>query len=193
VRHVCIGIVTTFLSIPMLALVLLPTIPVGTALPVPHVRVRHAALQPFLREAIEKSATTRDMVATLDASDVIVYFELLPRMPASLPAGLTFAATGGRFRYLRIALNPTNTRRQMIAMIGHELQHAVEIANEPTIRSRRDLEKHYKRIGIAGSHDEMWDTEAARDAGRVVAREVKQSREMARSRGMSDRPMEQPF
>jgi hypothetical protein len=169
------GIVTPILSIPMLALTLLPTIPVGPALYVPHVRVRHAAVEPFLREAIEKSATTRAMVATLDASDVIVYFELLPGMPASLPAGLSFAATGGRFRYLRIALNPTNTRRQMIAMIGHELQHAVEIAAEPNIRSRRDLQKHYKRVGIAGSNDEMWDTEAARHAGRRVFNEVKQS------------------
>ena len=177
----------------MLALVLLPTIPVGSAPYVPHVRVRHAALEPFLREAIEKSATTRELVATLDASDVIVYFEFMPRMPASLPGGLTFAATGGRFRYLRIALNPTNSRRQMIAMIGHELQHAVEIAAEPTIRSRRDLQKHYERIGIAGSGEEMWDTEAARNMGRVVAREVKQSREMARNRAVFDRPMEQPY
>ena len=177
----------------MLALMLLPTIPVGSAPYVAHVRVRHAALEPFLREAIEKSATTRELVARLDASDVIVYFELLPRMPASLPAGLTYAATGGRFRYLRIALNATNSRRQMIAMIGHELQHAVEIAAEPTIRSTRDLQNHYKRIGIAGSHDDMWDTEAARDMGQVVAREVKRSREMARSRAVFDRPMEQPY
>jgi hypothetical protein len=193
VCFVSTGIVTTFLTVPMLALMLLPTIPVGPAPYVPHVRVRHAALEPFLREAIERSATTREMVATLDASDVIVYFELMPRMPASLPGGLGFAATAGRFRYLRIALNPTNTRKQMIAMIGHELQHAVEIAAEPTIRNTRDLQKHYKRIGIAGSGDEMWDTKAAREVGRIVAREVKQSREMARERAVVDRPMEQPY
>jgi hypothetical protein len=187
------SIVTPFLSIPMLALMLLPTMSVGSTLYVPHVRVRHAALEPFLREAIEKSITTRKMVATLDASDVIVYLELLPRMPGSLPAGLGFAGSGGRFRYLRIALNPTNTRRQMMAMIGHELQHAVEIAAEPTIRSRRDLQKHYKRIGIAGAVDDMWDTEAARDTGRLVSREVKRSAEIARGRGTVDPPIEKPF
>jgi hypothetical protein len=176
----------------MLALMLLPTIPVGPALYVPHVRVRHAALEPYLREAIEKSATTRAMVAALDASDVIVYFELLPGMPGSLPAGLSYAGTGGRFRYLRIALNPTNTRGQMIAMIGHELQHAVEIAAEPKVRSRRELQKHYKRIGIAGS-GERWDTEAARNAGHRVAREVSKSRGVAPNRGASDGPIEKPF
>ena len=165
---------TTFLAIPLLALLALPTIPVGFVPYVPHVRVRHAQLGPFLREAIEKSATTREMVATLDASDVIVYFELLPGMPATLPAGLSYAGSGGRFRYLRIALNPANTRAQMIAMIGHELQHAVEIAAEPEVRSRRDLRTFYKRIGVSSGVGTTWDTEAARHVGRRVAREVNQ-------------------
>jgi len=158
---------------------LLPANPAGPAPYVAHVRVRHAALEPILRESIENSATIREMVAALDASDVIVYFELLPGMPASLPAGLSYAGSGGRFRYLRIAINPLNTRTQVIAMIGHELQHAVEVAREPKVRSRRDLEKHYKRIGIAGRRDDMWDTEAARDAGRRVSREVARSRALA--------------
>jgi hypothetical protein len=178
--------VTTYFAIPMLALLLLPTIAVGHGLYVPHVRVRHAALEPLLREAIEMSATTREMVAVLDASDVLVYLELVPGMPATLPAGLTFAGTGGRFRYLRIALNPTNTRWQMITMIGHELQHAVEIAREPKVRSRREMEKFYNRVGLASRNGETWDTVAARDAGRQVAREVKSGREIARSRGPSE-------
>lgn len=167
------GIVTPLLAIPFL-LALLPPTAVGDAPHVPHVRVRHAGIEPLLREAIEKSATTRALVAALDASDVIVYIEFLPGMPPSLPAGLTFAAAGGRFRYLRISLNPGQIRSQMIAMIGHELQHAVEIAAEPGIRSRRDLENHYKRIGIASSANATWDTLAARNVGRQVSREAAQ-------------------
>lgn len=170
---------TTFLAIPLLALVLLPTIPVGPAPYVPHVRVRHGALEPYLREAIEKSATTRELVATLDASDVIVYLELLPGMPPTLPAGLSYAGSGGPFRYLRISLNPANTRAQMLAMIGHELQHAVEIVAEPKVRSTRDLAKFYKRIGLSSHAGETWDTEAARKVGRLVSREVARSRDVA--------------
>jgi hypothetical protein len=170
------SIVPTHAAISMLALVLLPTIAVGATLYVPHVRVRHSALEPFLREAVERSATTRAMVATLDASDVLVYLELLPGLRDSLPAGLAYAGSGGRFRYLRISLNPSNTGAEMIAMIGHELQHAVEIATAPDVRSTRDLERFYKRIGLEGRHGETWDTEAARVAGRVVAREVARSR-----------------
>ena len=171
---------------------LLPANPVGPAPYLSHVRVRHTVLEPILREAIDNSATIRDMVATLDASDVIVYFELLPGMPASLPAGLSYAGSGGRFRYLRIALNPLNTRAQMILMMGHELQHAVEVAAAPKVRSRRDLEKHYKRIGIAGRKDDMWDTEAARNAGRRVFREVARSRALARAADAAERSLEQP-
>ena len=176
----------------MLAL-LLPTNAVGPRPYVSHVRVRHAELEPFLREAVEKSATTRALVAALDASDVIVYLEVLPGMGPSLPAGIRYAGSGGRFRYLRIALNPVNSRAQMIAMIGHELQHAVEIAAEPTIRSRHDLQEHYERVGIIGRAGNTWDTEAARDAGRIVFREVARSRAGVRTGDATPPRIEPPF
>jgi hypothetical protein len=138
----------------------------------PHVRVRHTALEPLLRDAIDRSPTVRRLVATLDASDVIVYLELAPRLPTPLAANIKFVAEGGGFRYLRIALSALNTRSQMLTMIGHELQHAVEIAEAPEVRSSRSLEKHYSRIGIRGLHgDESWDTRAAREAGLMVLRE----------------------
>jgi hypothetical protein len=176
----------------MLAL-LLPTNAAGPPPYVSHVRVRHAVLEPFLREAIEKSATTRALVAALDASDVIVYLEMFPGIRTALPAGIRYAGSGGRFRYLRIALNPTNSPAQMIAMIGHELQHAVEIAAEPTIRSRHDLQAHYERVGILGRADNTWDTEAARVAGRIVFREVARTRAGARTRDATPPPVEHPF
>jgi hypothetical protein len=159
-----------------MALALLPTTAVGSSRYVPHVRVRHAVLQPLLHEAIEKSATTRAMVAALDASDVFVYFELMTDMRHRLPAGLSYAGSGGRFRYLRISLNPMNTHTEMITMIGHELQHAVEIASEPTVRTRRDLEKFYSRIGMPNRARATWDTEAARQVGRQVQQEARNSR-----------------
>jgi hypothetical protein len=166
------GIVTTFLAIPLLTILGLPGAVAHTRPYLPHVRARHDGLKPILREAIEKSATTRRLVATLDASDVIVYLELQPDMPDSLHAGVRYAGSGGQFRYLRISLNPMNTRAEMLAMIGHELQHAVEIAGEPGIRSASDLSRHYKRIGLMGRRGETWDTQAARDAGMRVAREI---------------------
>jgi hypothetical protein len=164
--------VTTILSIPMLMILAVPAVPAGHARYVPHVRVRHAALEPLLRESIERSATVRRMVATLDASDIVVYLDVQAGMPRSLPAGIVYAGTGGSFRYLRIWLNPANTRSEMLTMIGHELQHAVEVAGAAEVRSARTLQRFYRRIGLAGGLGETWDTHAAREAGRQVAREI---------------------
>jgi hypothetical protein len=164
--------VTTLLAVPLLALLLPPTNAVGRASHVPHVRVRHAGVAPYLRDAIDGSAAIRRMVAILDASDVIVYFELQPALPLTLRAGVSFAGAGGRFRYLRVALNPGNTRGETLAMIGHELQHAVEIAAAPEVRSTAALRRFYKRIGMAGGTAETWDTQAAREMGRRVTREI---------------------
>jgi hypothetical protein len=166
--------VTTFLAIPLLALLIPPTNAVGRDSYVPHVRVREDSLAPYLRDAIEQSAAIRQMVAILDASDVIVYLERRPALPLTVRAGLSYAATAGRFRYLRIALNPGNTRAEMLAMIGHELQHAVEIAGAPEVQSKATLERFYARIGMAGRSGETWDTRAAQAMGRLVAREIEQ-------------------
>lgn len=136
---------------------------------VPHIRIRDRGVERLLQQAIERSPMLRQLVRTLDASDVIVYVELQPRMPDSLPAGLVLSGAGGGMRYLRISLNPGNTRREMIAMLGHELQHAVEIAREPSVQSHDTLVAYFARIGRRAAKG--WETDAARDAGRLVHRE----------------------
>lgn len=141
----------------------------ATAPPLSHVRLRDRGIERLLHQAVDRSPTLHDLVQTLEASNVIVYVELQPRLRDSVPAGLTFSGAGGGMRYLRIWLNPGNTRPQMIAMLGHELQHAVEIAVEPSVRCPATLAAHFARIGRRAANG--WETDAARDAGRTVQRE----------------------
>jgi hypothetical protein len=136
---------------------------------VPHIRVRDAGLERLLQRGLDRSPMLRRLVQTLDESDVIVYVELQPRMPHSLPAGLVLSGAGGGMRYLRISLHPRNTQKQMIEMLGHELQHAVEIAGEASVQSPESLSAHFARIGRRT--DNGWETDAARDAGRIARRE----------------------
>ena len=134
------------------------------------VRLLDRGVERLYEDALDRSPTLRRLVRTLEQSDVIVYVELRPWLPRSLPAGLTFAGAGGGFRYLRIVLNPSNTRRQMLDMLGHELQHAVEIARAPSVRSRETLAAHFAQIGRRAA--DGWETDAARDTGRAVGREA---------------------
>lgn len=136
-----------------------------------HVRVHHKGLEPYFEEAIARSLLVRQLVATLDASDVIVYLEFYPLLPPMRPGALVFAASSGGVRYLRVRLSPFNTLGEMIAAIGHELQHAVEVAAEPSVHSARTLAEYYKRIGIKGKGDE-WDTHAAREVTALVRRDL---------------------
>ena len=64
------------------------------------------------------------------------------------------------------------SRREAIALIGHELQHALEIADATEVRDTTSLVRLYERIGHMSIGEHAYDTEAARDTGRVVRREL---------------------
>jgi hypothetical protein len=76
-------------------------------------------------------------------------------------------------RYVRISLSPDLSTMIGIAVLGHELQHVLEIANEPSVISSRSLEAFYRRTGInTRAQSSHWDTEAARNVGDEVRREL---------------------
>lgn len=61
----------------------------------------------------------------------------------------------------------------MVATLGHELQHAVEIARERSIISSATLASYYARNGLSmAAHWNGWDTRAARQTGDEVRREL---------------------
>lgn len=61
---------------------------------------------------------------------------------------LIFVTAAGGVRYLRIRLACTLTGVRQIAMLGHELRHAVEVANAPWVLDESSLADEYRRIGF---------------------------------------------
>ena len=99
--------------------------------------------------------------------------QLLPRPPAQYPAGrILFAGTAGNQRYLRVQVSNTLATDQMIAVIAHELRHALEVAAEQTVVDEKALESFYRRIGDSPHVGGGYDTEAARVAQRTVRQEL---------------------
>ena len=78
----------------------------------------------------------------------------------------------GEYRYLRIQIRADLSRREAIALIGHELQHAMEIAAATEVRDSSAMSRLYKRIGHTSNGEHTYDTEAAQNTGRVVRREL---------------------
>jgi hypothetical protein len=139
----------------------------------PRVRANDGRTAAILLEGLRRSETLRVLVDEIEQSDVIVYLEIQWNLRRGLAGGLTWVAGTKSFRYVRISLSPYLTGDVMVATLGHELQHAVEIAREPSIVSGVTLASYYTRNGLSmAAHWSGWDTLAARQTGDEVRREL---------------------
>ena len=140
-----------------------------------HVRTSDSRIRAAIAEGVERSALFRDLVAQLDASDVIVYAESDCTMPERLQGRLTFMSKAGERRYVMVRIAAAVTGSAQIAILGHELQHAVEIANAGSVVNDETLADEYRRIGFASGALQRgagYDSRAAIDAGYRVALEL---------------------
>jgi hypothetical protein len=128
-----------------------------------------------LREGARRSRTFARLLAALDRSDLIVYIELTYDLPPVTEGRLMLASKTGAHRYVRIQIRATLSPDEIITVIGHELQHAVEIADARTVHDEPSLRQFYERAGVGRSHGLGFDTEAARDAGYRVRYELRRS------------------
>jgi hypothetical protein len=97
--------------------------------------------------------------------------ELRPDMQEGVGGSLRFLARSATHRFLRIQLSLSDSTLWRVALLGHELQHAIEVANAPGVDSSESLRALYRRIGVATGPD-SYDSVAARQAGYVVRDEL---------------------
>jgi hypothetical protein len=135
------------------------------------VRSTNPRLTKMLAMGARRSPTFAGLLAALDRSDVIVYIEPANNMPSKLDGRLLMLPTAHSYRYLRIQVRMDLPREDLIPLIGHELRHALEIADAPDVRDQAAMVSLYERIGkAAGPHS--YDTAAARSAGKLVKMEL---------------------
>ena len=145
------------------------------------VRAADARTAALLTQGVERSATVRALVNQLEQLDVIVYIEMQPALRKRLAGTMTWLTRAKNYRYVRISLNPELNTDVAIATLGHELQHALEVANAREIVNERALEQFYQKHGdISRANVNGWDTAAARLAGDDVRRELVENARLAR-------------
>ena len=115
----------------------------------------------WIEETAARSAVVRELIARLACTDVIVYVEMTasPEIPRARTKLVT-ALPGVRF--LRIGINLSMAGANFAPLLGHELQHAVEIAELDDVRDEEAVRRLYRKIGRAASGD-RFETEAALD------------------------------
>jgi hypothetical protein len=137
-----------------------------------HVRPVDRRVSTAVAEGLRRSATFASLVRALDRSDVIVYIETAQGMPSSLAGRMLLAGSPAGTRYLRIQIAAAPGGYELIALVAHELRHALEVAECPGVRDQRSLLALYQTIGRAGQGVHLYDTMAAQMAGRQVRTEL---------------------
>jgi hypothetical protein len=136
------------------------------------VRAADARVQGYLAEGLQRSTTFARLLSELNASDVIVYIERVMTLPRETMGRLTMVPSPSRQRYLRIQIRSDLSVMEAIALIGHEMRHALEVASAPAVRDTDGMIKLYEKIGHSSGGEHVYDTTAAQDAGRKVRREL---------------------
>jgi hypothetical protein len=145
-----------------------------------HIRTNDARLMQLVQDGVRVSATFRRLVERLQQSDVVVYLEIGGF--GSSDGRLTFMSAVGGLRYVHIRVVRMASSGGQIALIGHELQHAVEIADSPDVVDSSSLARAYERIGYVNPRAVggiAFDTDAAVDVGYRVLRELSEKQPAA--------------
>lgn len=144
------------------------------AAPIPHVRSTTPWIASIVSEAQVQSETFGRLVRAIEATDGIVYIE-----PGTCRHGVHACLSlsvhaGGGFRLLRILIDGVGDVRDLMATIGHELRHALEVLENPAVQTTAAAYNFYAREAPT-SRDAFETTEAIR-AGVAVANELARSR-----------------
>jgi hypothetical protein len=124
----------------------------------PRVRGVDEGARQVIQAGVEASTTVRELVATLERSDLIVMVSASPPDPWQRFSSLefhgstTFRCAAGGQRFVGIWLDSTWLPRQRLAhrlsLLAHELQHAVEIARAPDVVDAERMDALFARIGF---------------------------------------------
>ena len=142
------------------------------ASPTRHVRAVDKRVSAAIAEGLRRSGTFTQLVLALDRSDVIVYVETGRKLPATVAGRLLLVARPEGPRYLRIQVTEGPHPHDLIALVAHELRHALEVAESADVRDDRTLIALYEKIGHIRRGAHHFDTLAAQDTAKQVRSEL---------------------
>jgi hypothetical protein len=149
-----------------------------------HIRSKEPTLLWLVDRGQSRSETFRALVNRLTASDLVIYLDYDFYAPRGLGGQVSFISHVGGRRYLRVRIDCRPALFDQIALIAHELQHAVEIADATDVVDERSMAKLYRRIGIASDVEGLEhgiDSAAAVETGHRVTAELLAAEEVLRT------------
>jgi hypothetical protein len=144
------------------------------AMSAPHLRP-DSELRALVDDAARGSALIRELMDRLEMLNVSVYIRVRTFEQSDLEGRVALLSAVEGHRYLVIELACGRPRISQMAALGHELYHAVEIAEEPSVVDARTLAAFYERVGRRTdnwSSRLTFETDAAAAAGLRARREL---------------------
>jgi hypothetical protein len=135
------------------------------------VRSENPSIAALIGDATAWSATFRGLIETIAATDGLVYVED-GKCRNSVRACLVLSVkVAGPFRLLRVLVNRRGkVDCDLMASIGHELQHAIEVLSDPHVKDMHSAYSFFEHEGPTGSG--RFETEAAIHVGHHVGLEA---------------------
>lgn len=140
----------------------------------PHVRTTDPYVRTLIKAGAAHSPTLRTLLSRLDASDVVAYVRVDTTLPGQISGRTWFVSAAAGIRYVEIGLKPTGRPLSTVAMLAHELAHAIEVASDAAIVDPQSMAERFLSTGIVrlGRSRTRVDTEFARGTGANVQREL---------------------
>jgi hypothetical protein len=144
-----------------------------TAAP-PVLRVDGPRLAAAVVRGRDQSPTFRAILERLSGSDLIVYVRR-GQLSGTTAAATQLQTSTGDYRYVRVTLELDPETDAGLALLGHELWHALELAEAPWVTDDAGVHSLYQKIGFRTCEGSLrcYDTEAAVATGRQVLRELR--------------------
>lgn len=140
-------------------------------------------------ESVARSSIVEDLLRQLEETGVVVYLtDVMPGAVSGPVSHLVYLANDETARYVLVRIDRwRSTPFERIALLGHELQHALEVAGAPEVRDARGLAKLYRRIGWESQKDKF-ETEAAQTVGNRVRGQVARGDDRKRAAVIATNP-----
>jgi hypothetical protein len=142
--------------------------------PLARVRSNTPSIAALIQEAAERSPLFRRLIETIDATDGLVYVDE-GKCGHGVSACLVLSVqVAGPYRLLRILVDPHKRKRDcdLMASIGHELRHAIEVLSEPNVRDYHAVYSFFEREGPTDGGKGRFETPAAVRTGLDVGSEA---------------------
>ena len=136
------------------------------------IRSNDRRMRRLMAEGTRRSRTFADLVSRVHATDLIVYVETVPQLPPDTTGRILLQGVSGGQRYLRVQVRSMLHGDQVIAVLAHELRHALEVAAHASVVDDATLAELYRRIGHVSGGTRAYETDDAHETGIRVRDEL---------------------